>query len=460
MWTDHPKQRVILPLTGIRGLTIMWMFTFHMDNVLAALLPGLSGFVAVNAGVKFRMDLLFMLSGFLISYVYIANRGKLTRATYADFLCLRLIRLYPLYLTISLLLLFLNAISSQTVSQEFRVVLLFTLGTFLIVCVYAARRVGGAMRAAGGFLLSRRIGFWPIVLATSLFLTLLVVLGTHLNAVLGNNRPWTIIPLRLAMIQAWPWVPREDRPLAAVWFLSSLWFAYILAFPIAWLLVRRLRKPWLMFLWVFGPVALWLVVSQVDRLMEFHKVTRACCGFLCGSALFVLYANRSGFIAAAQKHLDKTVLIFLVLSVLIPALPSEGGRHTVSVLLVLGAPLLLAGTTAESSLTARFLATRPVLWLGKISYALFLSHETSLRVVDLVLPFEHFSSAPITVRILIVGAYIAFTLALATALWRFVESPAAEALKRFTLEHNKRSASRTQSQNAQTAPRPTRGRAG
>jgi peptidoglycan/LPS O-acetylase OafA/YrhL len=436
---EAPKREFLPPLMGIRGLTIMWMVIGHLQIMLVALLPCLRGFVSVTVGVKFRMDLLFMLSGFLISYVYIADRGRLTLGAYERFLRSRLIRLYPVYAVITLILLCLNGFISAASSLEFRIGLLLIFAALLATCALLPKRALAVRQVCCRLLSSCRIGFALLVLPAGLLLLgLVIIVATHFRGFLGGNHTWTIIPVRLAMLQAWPWVPLDTRPYGSVWFLSALWFAYLFVFPIAWLLVLRLRSTWAMLLWVFMPVAVRLTVLQVPSLAELEMVTRSCCGFLCGSALFALYANRSKFITAAQKLLDATVLLFLALSILIPALESETARRNINCLLMLGVPFLLAGGTAGLSFTSKFVSSRIMLWLGKISYSLFMSHQIAMVLAGSVLPFDRYAHASLSIRILIVLAYLACILAVAVAIYRFIEAPWAAALKGFSLQRHPR----------------------
>ena len=421
----------------------MWVVLFHLQDsygILDTLLPELSGFAAVTSGVQFRMDLLFMLSGFLISYVYIVNRRKLTPGAYGDFIAARLIRLYPVYLACSLLRAFLRGSTSGAAGTEFRVGLLLAFVGFLVLCVLVAKLVEAASRAYGHLLPSRR--FW-IILTILLTCTLVMAcapIAVHLSAVLGCNPRWTIVPVWLALVQAWPWVPRFGRPLGPVWFLSSLWFAYLFCFPVAWRLVHRLRSTWAALLWVFVPVILWLTTSQLSSLHELRLVTRACCGFLCGSALLVLYTKRSAFVSAAHKYLDATVLFFLVLSILIPAVDSETTRHAINFLLVLGVPFLLAGTTDGSSFTAKLLASRPMLRLGTISYSLFMSHKLAIDIWVLVLPSAGYANSSLLVRVLVMASYCGFILLAALGFYHFVEEPWVASLKNLVTEPRPRPA--------------------
>jgi peptidoglycan/LPS O-acetylase OafA/YrhL len=351
----------------MRGVTIVWMVVGHMSRILAVLLPFLQGFVCVTDSVRFRMDLLFMVSGFLTAHVYIANRGKLTLKGYGDFLRSRLIRLYPGYAAVLLL---------------------------------AVLMIG-------------------------------VAKGMEIKLTL--NYSWADIPVNLAMLQAWPYLAAQVTPYnGGLWFVSALWFACLFAFPCAWILVHRLRKSWPTFLWVFLPAAVVFLFRQVASLGPFSSVTRAFCGFLCGSALFVLYANRSGFIVAAQKHLDRIVLVVLLLSLAF-ALPasSQAMGNAISFLLLVFVPLLVAGATAESSLTARLLTTKPLLWLGQVSYSLFLTQDLSIKILDHVLPADRFLNSSLPLRIALVVGWVLSILAFAVGFYYLIEAPCAAVLKRF-----------------------------
>jgi len=184
--------------------------------------------------------------------------------------------------------------------------------------------------------------------------------------------------------------------------------------------------------WVFAPLAGWAAASRIPALHEFHFVLRASCEFISGSALFALYANAGAVIAGAQKHLDKTAALFLAVSLLLPVLPSDAARSLVSLLLLLAAPVLIAGLTGESSLTARWLSTRPLLWLASISYGLFLSHDIAERFLHIVLPSSRFASSPFMVRYLVAAAYLIVVLVSAIALHRLVELPCSKALNSFS----------------------------
>lgn len=93
----------IVALTGLRGLAAIWVLLYHVFGYHVFLL-GLG-----YAGV----DIFFMLSGFILTHVYIADRQLGTRRGYAHFLLVRLARIYPLHLFTLVVLIMIVAVLPQ-----------------------------------------------------------------------------------------------------------------------------------------------------------------------------------------------------------------------------------------------------------------------------------------------------------------------------------------------------------
>jgi peptidoglycan/LPS O-acetylase OafA/YrhL len=358
------KGRFIRPLAGLRGVAILSVVLLHFGSYICALLPSLTDWLSLSARAVFRMDLFFMLSGFMAAYVFIKPGERLRLPEYRWFLLNRLIRLFPAYLAAFLAL------------------------------------------ASG------------------------VAIARLLHLPLKGNYSLEAVPIRLALLHAWPFMSWStwawNYP---TWFLSSLWFAYVFVFPLSWWLVRRLHGSRWAFTWLFCPLVLWLTVSHLKKDSEFHLVLRVSCEFSAGFALYVLYASKARFIAVAQRYLDLTVLGFLVALVSISTVPSLVAPQVINAALVLGTPFLLAGMTAETSVSARLMTSRPLLWLGGLSYALFLSHGVVQKFLTVALPAQRFTHSSLAVRCLVLLAYAAAVLGAATALHKWVEMPSSKALK-------------------------------
>jgi peptidoglycan/LPS O-acetylase OafA/YrhL len=75
-------------LTGLRGLAALWVILFHLflDRNIPVIQHGYAG-----------VDIFFLLSGFVLSHVYLRDHGLTTMKGYMRFLGVRLARIYPLH---------------------------------------------------------------------------------------------------------------------------------------------------------------------------------------------------------------------------------------------------------------------------------------------------------------------------------------------------------------------------
>jgi len=87
-------------LTGIRGIAALWVLVLHFRGELTALLPSFSFFKPIYSIGHYGVDLFFILSGFIITYVY-ARDGVYTFSLTGikSFLHKRFARVYPNYIT-------------------------------------------------------------------------------------------------------------------------------------------------------------------------------------------------------------------------------------------------------------------------------------------------------------------------------------------------------------------------
>ncbi len=84
------------PLTAIRGVAAFWVFLSHCQWLKAT-----TPFFSRLTGAGYLgVDVFFILSGFILSYVHIADFVSFSdvHSKYKQFLCLRLARIYPLHI--------------------------------------------------------------------------------------------------------------------------------------------------------------------------------------------------------------------------------------------------------------------------------------------------------------------------------------------------------------------------
>ena len=308
----------------------------------------------------------------------------------------------------------------------------------MISCAYITPERRFTLQVYGHMFRARLSRLYPSYLVICAVTVMGAVLCARFGIGTNGDFPFKAIPVRLALMQTWPGLTWAMRPWTGpLWFLSAIWFAYLFMFPCAWLLIRKLRSTWAILFWVCAPGRAVRRLA-IPSLHEFHIVLRSSGGFICGSALFALYSKRGAVLLAAQKHLDKLVVLFIGATALLPLLPSSAAQQIVNLLLLLGAPVVMAGMTGGSSLTTRLLSIRPLAWLASISFAIYLTHYQAESILHVVLPMGRFTNSPLLVKALVGAVYLAVVLVSAIALNRLVELPCAKALKNFSFTRGSR----------------------
>lgn len=358
------KLPVIVPLNGLRGLLAVAVVFYHFQDGFVSLMPALDLLGKISRRVAFRMDMFFILSGFLASYVYLPLRERFNCQSYLGFLKARFLRLYPSYLVVMAILI---------------------LG---------------------------------------------VALGRLYGVPIAGNYPTKAILVRVLLLHAWPqfswalWTWNYPT-----WFVSALFFAYVMVFPLIWWLAPYWRKSWSAYAAVASSLIAAILAVHSQQLEEFHIIIKASAEFLAGGALFVIYSDSGKFVDTGRRYVDVVAGGILLLALLLGLAPGERLVSYVNASVVMVVPFLLVGLTNPDSLSARLLSTRPMLWLGTLSYSLFLTHAVVQKIFTALLPATRFLAAPFSDRFLALGIYILGLLGAAMALHYWVEQPCRAAVK-------------------------------
>lgn len=358
--SDRGAAQADIPsLTGLRGAAAIWVVAYHL------LLPGhlIGGWPALVVGRGYlAVDLFFVLSGAVMALSYgPVFDGHAGWRNVAAFLWRRVARLYPLYAAIMI-------------------------GRL----VYTALRFGG-------FGLPRAWIAAPL------------------------PHPWTDIPANMLLVQSWGLAPSSIGP---AWSISTEWAAYWV-FPMlaGWMLHRAPRAAAAgvaVALMLLASTAVLLGVEGSSRLLDAWDgqtagpLMRCLGGFMLGVAVWRL----AGWAPARRLagHPAAVSLVLLASAVLLAIQASD--------LAVCAAfpPLVLCLACCSGQPASAF-AWRPILWLGEISYSLYLLHIFLLHPLDqlraairLFLPSE---SADALTAILV----LLFLLAAADLSYRTIERP-------------------------------------
>ena len=297
--------------------------------------------------------------------------------------------------------------------------LFFMLSGFVLWLNYSARMRSEGLKAFPAFIGRRIARIWPLhafMLAVAVaFAGLLVALGKEANVA------WGELPLHILMVHNWGFTDglAWNDP---SWSISGEFAAYLLvpllALAVDW---RRLAPETLILLVILLAMALHQIMalggatSLNDDIARFG-IARALVEFAIGTVLCALWVHwREGRRGAVLLALAPLAL-FLILKA--PSAP-----ETAVAPILLAALLFLVAVTAEAARNP--LASRPVHYLGVISYSTYLVHFLLFAFFKILFVREAFNlSLPLA------GLFLLITFLASVVLFHGLERPAQRRLTR------------------------------
>jgi peptidoglycan/LPS O-acetylase OafA/YrhL len=238
-------------------------------------------------------------------------------------------------------------------------------------------------------------------------------LGFQFNPVDGNFFDFHSLPFQFLLIFVWFGMPLAWN--GPTWSLSAEIGAYLF-FPLIRSLIKQLRPRHLQFL-----VSV-LILLQIGFLtiMGFEvtgagAIVRAFLGFSLGMSLRLLQ-NHPLFSSAKSANILAVVLITLIAA----GFPGLAALPAALLILVLANP--------AASFCHRFLSGVFVVWLGRISYSIYLIHTpTLLAFLEILKHFHHLESG-LGLAIFIVS-YVGMVLLAASITYHVIEIPSRTAIQ-------------------------------
>jgi peptidoglycan/LPS O-acetylase OafA/YrhL len=276
----------------------------------------------------------------------------------------------------------------------------FILSGFILAEVYGALRLEQTPR----FWLRRICRVYPLHLAVMASLALLVLSAAALHRS-ANPHDWVSFGVVALLLQAFilndtPWNPPS-------WSVSVELLCYAV-FPLTLGVLRR--APGLVLVFVAGALAVaeaWVVHRFGAAPVGAGAVLRGLIGFHFGMALRLLQPHlppRAASGAASGAALAGFAGIALGIGAANPVLTVLAGAATIAAL----AP--------ERGLAARALSWAPVVWLGRVSFSIYMLHA-ELQVV-LARALSH-----VLDRWSLLAVFLAILLPLSEVTYRFIEQP-------------------------------------
>ena len=303
--------------------------------------------------------------------------------------------------------------------------LFFVLSGFILMWVHGAEFERPTPAATAHFAVARIVRVYPLSLAVLGLIVLLTWADPAFVAWSRTQNPDNFSApafVRTAFL-ATRWVGADggdwNQP---VWSLSAELIGYA-AFPLlAWLIVRRSAAAALVTAVVaLSVLALFQLVSGTaggNTTDQVPVLMRMSCGFTAGMAICRL--RQLSPERAARWAGTASILACIAIGACC--------RFKYAMLFIpAGFALLIFCLSFRAGGLDRFLSSRPVLFLGRISFPLYLVHVTPL--LWLVSRYHRTPLDPVTATAAIF-AYMAFCLGLATLLNRLVERPSHRWIRR------------------------------
>jgi peptidoglycan/LPS O-acetylase OafA/YrhL len=317
---DQERQHFIA-LDSLRGIAAL---TVVLGHISSAWLPNLHSRYVANS--YFMVDFFFVLSGFVICY---SNSDKIRDLpSTGRFLWLRFWRLYPLHLTILVLFSVLGIAKLSTI-YLFQPTLA---GSYSLP-------FGGSMKAFFGTFAS--------------------------NVLLVHDLPW---------FQSWADGTAAGDANVPAWSISVEFYTYIAFAALVLLLVTRRRMiiASLAMITVSGFALFAIAQGGINSSANWFGLLCCLCGFFTGViGYFVsLRFQKTGIMA--------TIACAAFFGFCAIEIPSRGDLFVFPIALV----TIVAVARSEGRYGIGLLRTRPMRWLGTISYSIYMTHYLIIRLVD------------------------------------------------------------------------------
>lgn len=293
--------------------------------------------------------------------------------------------------------------------------LFFMLSGFVLWLNYGQRLRAQGFAGAPQFWWRRIARIWPLhmLVLAGVVLFALVVWATGRDM---GNYPFSELPMHIMLVQNWGLTSalKWNHP---AWSISTEMAAYLL-FPVAVLAARwETMRPAMLIFWI---VALAFALSLLFRAAGAHELgeeiprlglQRCLAQFAIGVMLANLWHAWRGQRGKALTCAGVSALLFAALLLL------PGKQETLLVPLAFAAGLL--ALALDRGPVSRLLSSRPLEWLGDVSYATYIVHYPLLIALKLF-----FVDADLQISPLLLGGYLLFVLVLSGVLYRWFEKPA------------------------------------
>ena len=302
----------------------------------------------------------------------------------------------------------------------------FLLSGFILCHAQSAKGNNFGIKEYKSFLWLRIARVYPVHLITLLALIVMVFVGKFAGARMEGDYPINGLPAHLSMTHYFPFVEAGQWNYPS-WSISAEWFAYLFVFPVGWWLLQKTLRP----LPLLAGSALLMFIWSCAHHFEQNPsstlgVIRVICGFLAGTLLYGIY-RQSALVLTTISNLA----VFWAITTSALAFFLTDGFLCHAIILTLCFPALLLSLSQNDNSLSRFFSTKSMVWLGSISYGLYMSHGIVEKILKVIVNPDKFSASGLAVRGGVLALNVTAILAAAIFLYYCVETPCRKWLRGF-----------------------------
>lgn len=299
---------------------------------------------------------------------------------------------------------------------------------FILPFVYhdAAGRMSVPWRR---FFVARIARIYPLHLLTIAIVGLMILVANSKGIPMSRPYYASDLPPQLLLLHAFPYIEKFAW-IHPSWSISMEFLAYVAIFPFMTQVFKGDRTLAVKIAAILGLCCLyglnyWICAAAgANAAMGWYAVGRVSAGFGIGFLLFKIHQQHPAISLRIQNRCDWILAIFLAGYV------ASCFRLFAFQWLILLVPfLILALTSNRPSFASRIFGNRFMVWLGSISYSVYMIHTIFGKLVSgLAQRIPHFSFA--TGSLILVGVF-AILLAVSSLSYSLFETPARRALSRW-----------------------------